>query len=397
MVTIAKNAVIIVAAGRGERAGLAGGPKQYRTIGQQTVLARAVAAFTGHRNIDLVLVVIHADDREIYESSVSSHAKLLAPTIGGASRQQSVLNGLQALGQLAQGKVGKVMIHDAARPFVEAELITRVLDATGQQMATLPVMAITDTIKLGENALVEKTLPRDNLFTAQTPQGFDFAAILQAHLDAARQPDTTFTDDASIAEWAGIQVAMVKGSPANRKLTTAEDITMADSEMQQQIPDVRTGNGYDVHVFEAGNSVRLCGVDIAHTARLKGHSDADVGLHCLTDALLGTVASGDIGSHFPPSEDQWKDANSEVFFRHAVELVKQAGGQITHLDATIICEAPKIGPHRDKMRREISRMSGIPVDRISVKATTNERIGAIGRGEGIAGIATATVVFINQD
>lgn len=380
------NAVVIVAAGRGERAGQENGPKQYRQIGGRTVLARTIEAFTNHPDIDWVLVVIHTDDTALYQACAPSHAKLLSPCIGGATRQASVLHGLRAL---SGNNVQKILIHDAARPFVDPSLIERVLTGTGDKQGALPVMPLTDTIKQGKDGLVEKTIPRQNLYAAQTPQGFNYANILQAHEEAANQLPDQFTDDASIAEWAGISVALVTGNPTNIKLTTAEDFNMPEF----TIPDVRTGNGYDVHAFEPGNSVRLCGVDIAHSAKLKGHSDADVGLHALTDALLGTMGDGDIGSHFPPSDPKWRNADSELFFRHAVNLVAKRGGTITHLDVTLICEAPKIGPHREKMRLEMARMANISVDRVSAKATTSERLGFVGREEGIASIATATVVF----
>jgi len=384
------NAVIIVAAGRGERAGQSNGPKQYRQINGKSVLQQAISAFTAHKDIDLVQVVIHADDMELYANQVDDHKKLAKPCIGGASRQASVLCGLKVLDGKA---INKVLIHDAARPFVPADLISRVLDKTVPNHGALPVLPITDTIKRGSNDMVLETVSRHDLFAAQTPQGFFHSAILDAHKKAARVQNFEFTDDASIAEWANIPVHLVEGDANNIKLTVPEDFAMAEKSPVHTIPDVRTGNGYDVHAFEPGDHVRLCGVDIPHSAKLMGHSDADVGLHALTDALLGTMADGDIGSHFPPSDPKWKGADSEVFFRHAIELVKRRGGTITHLDTTLICEMPKIGPHRDKMRGEIARMANISIDRISVKATTNERLGFVGREEGIAAIATATVVF----
>jgi len=383
-----------VAAGRGERAGQSGGPKQYRKLGNCSVLERTIAAFVSHENIDVVLVVIHADDRELYRENTKTHDKLLEPCTGGATRQASVFFGLSAL---QQHDITRVLIHDAARPFVDEKLISTVLDNTDQSSAALPVLALSDTIKRGKDGFVEKTVPRQNLYAAQTPQGFGYQAIFEAHKLAARDETEAFTDDASIAEWAKIPVRLVAGHPTNKKLTVPEDFTMAELMMANAIPDIRTGNGYDVHAFESGNSVRLCGIDIAHNAKLKGHSDADVGLHALTDALLGTMGDGDIGSHFPPSDPQWKNANSEVFFCHAAGRVIASGGTITHMDVTLICEAPKIGPHRDLMRAEIARMANVSLSRVSVKATTNEGIGFIGRKEGIAAIATATVVFSNQD
>ncbi len=388
-----KNAAIIVAAGRGERAGQSGGPKQYRRLGGRSVLDRTLAAFLAHPQIDVVLVVIHADDHELFQNHTTSHEKFLDPCIGGPTRQASVYCGLMAL---QNHDVSKVLIHDAARPFVDSRLIRSVLDNAGPSQGALPVLPLSDTIKRGRDGLVVETVSRQNLYAAQTPQGFDYPAIVEAHRLASLETTEQFTDDASIAEWAGIPVKLVDGHPDNKKLTVPEDFIMAELVLAKTIPDIRTGNGYDVHAFEAGNSVRLCGVDIAHKAKLKGHSDADVGLHALTDALLGTIGEGDIGSHFPPSDPQWKNANSELFFKHAIELIRQRNGTITHMDVTLICEAPKIGPHRELMRAEIARMSEVSVDRVSVKATTNEGIGFIGREEGIASIATATVVFQSE-
>lgn len=388
------NAVIIVAAGRGERAGQSNGPKQYRLLGGKSVLEHTISAFADHVDIDLIQVVIHADDQALYLQHIGHHIgsreKLAPACIGGSSRQASVLCGLKAL---ANQNAGKVLIHDAARPFVTTELISRVLAGIGSSQGTLPVLSVTDTIKRGKNGIVIETVSRHDLFSAQTPQGFEYSAIVMAHEKAALETGEQFTDDASIAEWAGIPVKLVDGDPENIKLTVPEDFVLAKKTMGNIVPDVRTGNGYDVHAFEKGNSVRLCGIDIPHSAKLMGHSDADVGLHALTDAILGTMADGDIGSHFPPSDPQWKNANSEHFFRHAVELLEKRGAVITHLDTTLICEMPKIGPHRDRMRAEIARMANISIDRVSVKATTNERLGFVGREEGIASIATATVVF----
>ncbi len=386
------NAAIIVAAGRGERAGQSGGPKQYRMLNGKSILERTISAFTGHNGVDLVKVVIHRDDLKLYNLLTSKHPKLAAPCFGGETRQASVLCGLRAI---AEQSSGKVLIHDAARPFVSASLIDNVIDSTTSQSGALPVMPLSDTIKMASDGMVVETVPREGLYAAQTPQGFEYSAILSAHEKAALQSDETFTDDASIAEWANIPIKIVDGDVGNKKLTVPEDFVMAEKSLGGLIPDIRTGNGYDVHAFEQGNSVRLCGVDIAHNAKLMGHSDADVGLHALTDALLGTIADGDIGSHFPPSDPKWKNANSEQFFRHAVDLVEKHGGVITHLDTTLICEMPKIGPHRDKMRIEIARMANVAIERVSVKATTNERLGFIGREEGIASIATATVVLKN--
>jgi len=313
---------------------------------------------------------------------------------GGATRQESTRLALRAIEDL---EPEIVLIHDAVRPFVDAVLIDRVIDAVGEHNGALPAVAVSDTLKHAEKDMrVAGTVPRDGLFAAQTPQGFPFRAILAAHEKAAQAGLDGFTDDASIAEWAGLENRLVEGSPDNVKITWARDLTLADQRlggMMNGLPDVRTGNGYDVHAFVEGDHVTLCGVKIPHSRRLSGHSDADVGLHALTDALLATCGAGDIGTHFPPSDPKWKGAPSHLFVEHAVRLVRERGGRIANADITLICEAPKIGPHRDAMRAELSRMLGISAERLSVKATTNEGLGFIGRAEGIAAIATATVVY----
>jgi 2-C-methyl-D-erythritol 4-phosphate cytidylyltransferase / 2-C-methyl-D-erythritol 2,4-cyclodiphosphate synthase len=240
---------------------------------------------------------------------------------------------------------------------------------------------------------VAATVSRSGLFAAQTPQGFPFLPILAAHRRVVEGDRNDFTDDAAIAEWAGIPVKLVEGSPDNIKLTWARDIEMADQRLGSAFPDVRTGNGYDVHSFEGGDHVWLCGVKIPHHKKLSGHSDADVGLHALTDALLATCAAGDIGMHFPPSDPQWKGARSSMFVEHAASIVRSNGGRIANADITLICEAPRVGPHREAMTTAISAMLGIAPSRISVKATTNEKLGFVGREEGIAAIATASVVY----
>ncbi|HSO46988.1 MAG TPA: bifunctional 2-C-methyl-D-erythritol 4-phosphate cytidylyltransferase/2-C-methyl-D-erythritol 2,4-cyclodiphosphate synthase [Rhizobiaceae bacterium] len=388
---VARNAVVMVAAGRGERMGGDDGPKQYRDLRGSSVLSRATRPFLDHPDVDLVLVVIHADDQALYAAAIPDHSKLLPPVNGGATRQQSVLNGLDALAAVAPSNV---LIHDAARPFVTAEIISDVLAAIAPGQCALPACAVADTLKrAGIGLTVEATVSRDGLFAAQTPQGFMFDEILAAHRDAARKGIAGLTDDASVAEAAGIAVRIVPAPQSNSKLTTQADMEAARMKLGSRFPDVRTGNGYDVHQLEPGDGVTLCGVFIAHDQRLKGHSDADVGLHALTDALLGTIGDGDIGSHFPPSDMRWKGASSDRFLAHAVQLVRQRGGVITHLDVSLICEAPRIGPHRDEMRARIAEIAGIEIFRVAVKATTNEKIGFIGRGEGIAAIATATAVF----
>ncbi|KGF67479.1 2-C-methyl-D-erythritol 4-phosphate cytidylyltransferase, partial [Hoeflea sp. BAL378] len=275
-------------------------------------------------------------------------------------------------------------------------IIDGVLDALGAGApAALPAVAVADTLKRGDaSGDVSGTVPRAGLFGAQTPQGFDFQAIATAHARAAADAAAEFTDDCAIAEWAGMSVRLTQGHPSNVKLTTAEDIAMANEKLSPAaLPDVRTGNGYDVHRLVPGDHVTLCGVEIPHDQRLDGHSDADVGLHALTDALLATCGAGDIGDHFPPSDPQWRGAASEIFLAHAARIVCDAGGVIMNADVTLIAEAPKIGPHRQEMRAALARILGISIDRCSVKATTNETIGFAGRREGIASIATASVVF----
>ncbi|MDQ0320117.1 2-C-methyl-D-erythritol 4-phosphate cytidylyltransferase/2-C-methyl-D-erythritol 2,4-cyclodiphosphate synthase [Pararhizobium capsulatum DSM 1112] len=392
--------VVIVAAGRGERAGAPEeGPKQYRLIGGRPVICHTLEAFAtwaveASRKLVFV-VVIHPDDEALFEKA----RQLLSPGLdltvvhGGSTRQLSVLAGLRALSLRAPSHV---MIQDAARPFVDNALLERCHDALSVgHDAVLPAIAVADTLKrAGADGLVSETVPRTGLFGAQTPQCFRFASILPAHEEAARSARTDFTDDASIAEWAGMPVTLVEGSPDNFKLTTKRDIAMADQILNRTaLPDIRTGNGYDVHQLVEGDGVTLCGIFIPHDQKLLGHSDADVALHALTDALLATCGAGDIGDHFPPSDPQWKGAASRIFLEHAAKIVRERGGVIMNADISLIAEAPKVGPHRNKMRENLADMLSISLDRCSVKATTNEKIGFVGRREGIAAIATATVAF----
>lgn len=389
----AETVALIVAAGRGERLGAGGGPKQYRMLGTRTILARTAAIFLDHRAVDKVLVVIHPDDVPLYRNALPADDKLLQPVFGGATRQQSVRNGLEAL---AAAKPALVLIHDAARAFVSGTLISQVLAAVAPGGGAIPGRPVSDTLKRVDTAgLVGATISRDGLYAVQTPQGFDFDAILAAHRMAAASGAASLTDDAAVAARAGMPIRLVPSSEDNMKITTAEDFEAARRRVSEPFgtPDIRTGNGYDVHRLAEGDHVTLCGVRIAHDRALLGHSDADVGLHALTDALLGTIGDGDIGSHFPPSDVQWKDASSDRFLAHAARLVADAGGTITNLDVTLVCEAPKIGPHREAMRARIATIAGVKIGRVSVKATTNETIGFVGRKEGIAAIATATAVF----
>ena len=370
---------IIVAAGQGLRAG-DGPPKQYRTISGVPVLRRSVETFLAQADVDKVIVVINPEHAGLYEHAVGDLG-LPSPVAGGASRQESVLNGLISLIEEAPEIV---LIHDAARALVSNEVISHVIDKVKDSgTGAIPALPVTDTLKKSKDGIVEETISRTGLFSVQTPQGFPYLEILNAHKKASGKE---LTDDAAVAEAAGMKVSLVAGAKENIKLTKHEDFTGHSH-------DVRIGSGFDVHAFEAGDHVILCGVKIPHDKGLRGHSDADAGLHALTDALLGTIGEGDIGDHFPPSDEQWKDAASDLFLRHAASLVSKAGGAITNVDVTLICEAPKIGPHRAAMRRRVADILGLEATRVSIKATTTEQLGFTGRGEGLAAQATATVVF----
>jgi 2-C-methyl-D-erythritol 4-phosphate cytidylyltransferase/2-C-methyl-D-erythritol 2,4-cyclodiphosphate synthase len=377
---------LIVAAGRGSRFG-GPLPKQYALLGDRPVLRRTLDAYRTTRQIGGVWVVIAAGDESHYRIATEG-LDLPAPVLGGVSRQQSVLNGLEAL---AGDLPDFVAIHDAARPFVQPSDIAACLTAaatTGVDGAVLGVR-LADTIKRTDGAgEVSETIPRTNLWRAQTPQVFRYAALLNAHRDAAAlgaSEATALTDDAAVAERAGLKVVMVEGSEDNRKITTAEDLARGIA------VESRTAFGFDVHGFGPGDAVMLGGISIPHTHMLAGHSDADVALHALTDAVLGTIGAGDIGKHFPPSDPQWRGVSSDRFLRHAVDLLTERGGRIVHLDLTLVCEAPRIGPHRDAMVGSIARIAGLDPDRVSVKATTTEKLGFTGRREGIAAQAVATV------
>lgn len=383
-------AVIVVAAGVGERIG--GGPKQYRLLAGKPVLARTIEAFAGRADVSWILPVIHPDHGDLFKDLSLSHPKLLGPVTGANSRQGSVLAGLEALVAL---KPDIVLIQDAARPLVSSEVIEGVVAALGQ--AALPVMPVTDTIKRSsDGTTVSGTEDRRQLHAAQTPQGFDYAAILDAHRRAAREP-VEFTDDAAIAEWAGMTVTLTRGSARNIKLTHPEDFERAERLLGGKTMETRTGSGFDVHPFEPGDGVWLGGVHIAHTATLKGHSDADAALHALTDAIYGALGEGDIGTFFPPSDPQWEGAASSIFLKHAADLVAQRGGRIVNLDLTIVCEAPKISPHTAAMKAAIGDACGVVPSRIAIKATTSEKLGFTGRGEGLMAMATATIELPRED
>ena len=379
---MAKTVALVVAAGRGRRFG-GTQPKQYAPLGGSVVLRHTVKNLSALYGIDAIRCVIHPDDQDLYEAATQGLA-LLSPVFGGETRQDSVRFGLQSLE--SEG-VDFVLIHDAARPFVDQELVQGVIDALDTHPGAIPALAVTDTLKRGSDGVITDTTSRDGLFRAQTPQGFRFTDILKAHMDFQGQE---LTDDAQLFEKAGMSVALTAGAEQNFKITTPEDMMRAERQLSLNT-EFRTAGGYDVHRFEDGEFVTLCGVQIPHTQRLSGHSDADVALHALTDALLGTIGAGDIGHHFPPSDPQWKGAASDQFAQHAVKLIAERGGEIVNVDITIMCEAPKIGPNRPAMVSKTAETLGISEERVSVKATTTEGLGFTGRREGIAAQATATV------
>ena len=369
-------AVIIVAAGRGTRAG-GDLPKQWHILDGKPVLAHTLAAFAGYSRV----LVIHPDDMD-RALALNTGVQIVA---GGATRDQSVRNALEAL---SDSGVTRVLIHDGARPFVSASVVDRVLAGLDHATGAAPALAVTDALWTGVQGQVTGTHDRNGLFAAQTPQGFHFPAILQAH----RAHPGGAADDVEVARRAGLAVAIVEGDAQNIKLTYAEDFARGAAILKDRSMNIRLGNGYDVHAFTAGDHVWLCGVKVAHDKALLGHSDADVGMHALTDAIYGALAEGDIGQHFPPSDDQWKGAQSHIFLRHAIERVRARGYVVANCDVTLVCERPKIGPHALGMRQALAAIMGVEVDRISVKATTSERLGFTGREEGIAALATAALV-----
>lgn len=378
-----KIAALIVAAGRGSRFG-GGIPKQYRPLAGQPVLRHSLAVFAAHPAVRAVRVVIHPDDRALYDDAAAG-LHLMDPVAGGAERQDSVRLGLESLEGMG---FDAVLVHDAARPQVSRGLISRVVAALEDSDGALPAVPVADTLKRADSdGMVAATVPRDGLWRAQTPQGFRFAPLLAAHRAAVGQ---ALTDDAAVLEAAGGRVRLVQGDDANGKITLPEDLGAPAS---PAVLSPRTGMGFDVHAFVPGDAVTLCGVRIPHQARLSGHSDADVALHALADALYGAVGAGDIGRHFPPSDDRWKGADSALFLAHARDLVTALGGRIAHVDLTLICEAPKVGPHRAAMVARLATLLGVDEERVSVKATTTEGLGFTGRREGIAAQAIATVLM----
>ena len=389
------TAALIVAAGRGTRA--AGStPKQYAVIGGAPVLSHTLHAFERMREIDSVQVVIHPEHESLYRNALDTDAPKITPAVfGGASRQESVRLGLEALASAAPTQV---LIHDAARPFVSRQTIVNVLTALETHHAAIAALPIVDTLKRASpSGMICETVDRARLWQAQTPQGFRFPEILNAHRRAAAEGKNSFTDDAALAEWAGLDVKLVDGNADNVKLTTSEDIASADRRLSVAMIETRSASGFDVHRFTDGDHVWLGGVKIPHSAKLEGHSDADVVLHALTDALLGTIGDGDIGQHFPPSDPQWKGAASHLFLEDAARRVRARGGRIVNVDVTILAEAPKVGPYRSAMQAAIGAALGLTPDRIGIKATTTEGLGFTGRREGIAAMATATVAISSAD
>lgn len=374
-----RTAAIIVAAGRGTRAG-GDTPKQWQQIAGQPVAAYAMQQFASHPKVDALILVLHPDDIETDQWPREPQATVVP---GGATRAASVAAGLSATDE----HTTHVLIHDAARPLVTHAVIDRVLGALETHQGAAPAVAVTDTLWHGAQERVQGVQDRDGLFRAQTPQGFDRAALQEAHA----QSSGTETDDVAVARAAGLDVAIVAGDEDNIKITTPADFARAERLLGHTM-DIRVGNGYDVHRFGPGDAVWLCGVSVPHTRSLQGHSDADVGMHAVTDAIYGALGMGDIGQHFPPSDPQWKGAASHIFLEHAVALAAEHGYQISNADCTLVCEYPKVGPHQAQMKAVMAAYMGLKSDRISVKATTSERLGFTGREEGIAALATVTLV-----
>lgn len=389
---------LIVAAGRSTRFG-GSTPKTYTMLGGRPVLSHSIDAFARHRAVDAVCVVIQEDHRSLYRQALTccqSDLSPLEPVCGGNERQDSVRLGLNSLSAL---RPDQVIIHDAARPLVSPELINRVLaplSAEGSRYAgSIAALPIPDTVKRATSQTssdsrmkVLETLDRHTLWRAQTPQAFNFEAISTAHESAA---GNAFTDDSAVAEAAGLDVALVPGDVENFKITNSDDLSRAEMMLSARLGDIRVGNGIDTHRFGPGDHVMLCGVVIPHDKALQGHSDADAALHAITDALLASISAGDIGVHFPPSDEQWRNTPSEVFTSFAAGKVREAQGIIAHIDVTIVCESPRVAPYREAMQERLAAIAGIDPSRVSVKGTTTERLGFTGRGEGISAFATATV------
>jgi len=380
-------AAVIVAAGRGNRAGGAL-PKQYRPLGPRNALRMSLEAFARHPEVSVVQPVIHPADEELYRSA-SEGLVISAPVRGGDTRQASVQAGLTAF---AKRRPVLVLVHDAARPFASASLISRAIEAGRRDGAAVPALSVTDAMKrIDAGGTILENIDRDGLMTVQTPQAFRYDMLYEVHRRAANARIEEFPDDAALAQWAGIKVRVFDGEPNNIKLTTEADFARAETILAGVLGDVRTGSGIDVHAFGSGDHVTLGGVRIAHDRGLSGHSDADVVLHAVVDAILGALADGDIGVHFPPSDLQWRGASSDRFVAFTMERLRKRGGRIAHLDINIVCASPRIGPHRDAMRDRIAQLCDVSIERVAIKATTSEGLGFTGRDEGVAAFATATV------
>lgn len=383
-------AAVIVAGGSGLRAG-GEIPKQYQLIGGKPVIRWTLEAFLAHPLVSHVQAVIGEGHGELYAAATQG-LTLPPPVTGGANRQDSCRLGVESYAAI---KPERILIHDAARPFISHAVISNVIAELDRCDAVIPGLPVADTMKFAPDGFIERTVDRGSMWFVQTPQGFTFDKILAAHRQAARDGKNSFTDDAAVAEYAGLQVRIAAGDQANRKLTTSHDVRTADKEVSSRLfterPDVRMGQGIDFHVFEKGDGVILCGVKIPHSAKLKGHSDADAAMHALTDAILGAIGEADIGKHFPPSEPRWKGEPSSTFLLKAMELLAARKGIIANADITILAEAPRVGPHIGAMKAVLSPLLQVASDRIAIKATTTEEMGAIGRKEGIAAFATTTV------
>ena len=375
-------AILIVSAGKGERFG-GGLPKQYRLLAGQPVLRRTVRALSGIAN-SRIQVVVSSDHLESYNAATAG-LELPEPVLGGETRQESVRNGLESLTAIAPDFV---LVHDAARPLISPALVTRIVTALEDgATAAIPMVAVADTLRRQAADGSWSLVPRDGIWRAQTPQGFRFAEILKAHRQFKAVP---VTDDMALAEAAGLAITRVDGEESNMKITTQDDLAYAERLLTGAF-EFRTASGFDVHRFTEGDHVWLCGVRITHSHALEGHSDADAGLHALTDAILGAIGAGDIGQHFPPTDERWRNASSDRFLAYAMNLLREAGGQFVHGDVTLICEGPKIGPHREAMRARIAEILGVTIGRVSVKATTTEGLGFTGRREGLAAESVVTV------
>lgn len=392
---------LVVAAGSGRRARTSASadlPKQYKNIAGLPMLARALSPIVAHQSVSGIAVVINPDDRDLYDRSMAAYAgcgKILEPVSGGETRQASVRAGLEAL---VRHQPDHVLVHDAARPFLGTATIDAVVAALSSDTAVVPASQATDTLLEADARLeLSRTVDRSRIWHAQTPQGFHFLPLLVAHRQAESDGASEYTDDASLMAAAGYRVRIVASDQRNRKVTTAEDFDVSERLLAPtEMPDVRVGHGIDIHKFTAGDHVWLCGVKIPHDRGVEAHSDGDVALHALTDALLGAIADGDIGQHFRNTDPRWRGAASEHFLADAARRVRERSGHITHVDVTILAEAPKIGPYRDAMRLRLSEILALDLDRIGLKATTTETLGFAGRREGLAAMATATVVFARR-